>query len=285
VEARLAQCVPIAEESPPQEQAVGVTEEAPTTPAREHTRVKERSGEIDVLRNLGELIGDLDALMTEVTEAAEAETDGAAPAVATDSSGTIEVTMGGDGLLSDFRLRRGWHERLPQGSFDSAAQEAISNAVLRATNTHYARQWRAAPALKRPPDTVDFVSHVRFPAGDPDAALRQVNLLIGESMRELEDLERTAAHRSPTEIKSKKTVVTLSVLDGTVTAVHTNRSWLARADAGRVCEEFMSTFDALNEAIASAWKSGPGASGEEGDLPGAFAELQRVIQSMGFPSS
>jgi len=263
----------------------GEGEEALDSPRWEPVPTKERSGEIDVLRNLGDLIEEVGALMTEVTEAAEATSAASTgAAVTTDGTGTIEVAIGDDGLLSGFRLRREWRQRLPTEAFDAAALEAISNAVLQATNSHYARRWQTLPDVERPADTVTFGSGAPPAAGDPDATLRQVNLLLGEAIRDLEDLERTAARRAADEfdIKSSRTTVTLTVLDGAVTAVRTNVNWLARADAGRVCEEFESTFGALNEVIASAWRTGPDTPGEEG-LGGAFSELRTMLQSMGFP--
>lgn len=264
---------------------VGEAEEALDSSRWEPAPTKERSGEIDVLRNLGDLIEEVGALMTEVTEVAEATSAASTDAaVTTDGTGTIEVTIGDDGLLSGFRLRRGWRQRLPTAAFDAAALEAISNAVLQATNSHYARRWQTLPDVERPANTVTFGSGTPPATGDPDAALRQMNLLLGEAIRDLEALETTAAHRAADEIeiKSSRTTVTLTVLDGAVTAVRTNANWLARADAGRVCEEFESTFGALNEVIASAWRTGPGTPGEEG-LGGAVSELRTMLHSMGFP--
>ncbi|WP_407701422.1 hypothetical protein [Thermomonospora echinospora] len=79
----------------------------------------------------------------------------------TDSTGSIEVLVADDGLSSSFRLRGTWRERLPQETFDLAALEAISNAILKGANARFGSLRRSVFLPEGPPSDITFESSAR----------------------------------------------------------------------------------------------------------------------------
>jgi hypothetical protein len=253
---------------------------------RMSTDAELRPDEIDALRNVEGLIDELGVLVSQFTQATAAARSTTDPEsmVSSDSTGDIEIRLGDDGLLSSFRLRGRWRHRLTIENFDGAALEAITSAIGDGVTIYFKNLWQP-PSMPGRPSAGSALRTWAPPVGvNPDDVLRKLNLLLDESSRKIDAMEEASSRPAvAVEIRSAKRMVKLTVRDGVVVAVESNKRWLNNADSGQVCEEFTSTFGALNEIIRNVRSveselDDPSA----GDVSATLSELRSMLHGLGF---
>lgn len=263
-----------------------VREAEPVTapePVRPTVMAAGESKDDDVFAGLEQVIGELGEAAAGLAPAM----DDSLEATGTDHTGTIEVTMAGHGRVTGFRLTRKWQAALAAEMFDSAVLEAVSDAMLARMARGLDDAEKAEPAAGRRPPGLEtpFGSWVPPSGIDPDSALRQINGLLEESSRRLVELEEALARpREDVTVQSANHRVTLSVRDGMVTGVATQKSWLLKADPGRLCTEFTTAFQAVNDLADSERRDrgAPPAGGEDG-AGSVLRELEDLLRSFGLP--
>ncbi|GAA4241072.1 hypothetical protein GCM10022254_68460 [Actinomadura meridiana] len=284
---------------PPGERPVSSTDEkvsdslAEVTPSQEDGPVTVAAGRMsppftdsvdgDVLGGFEEVLAELGELSTGLAGAV----DDSLEATGTDGTGTIEVTVAGKGRVTGFRLRRQWRVALTAETFDAAVMEAISDAVMSRMTLSLDNADGSAPGSgAQPSGSALSSSSWEPPRGmDPASALRQVNDLLDESNKRLEAFEEALTRPTEnTEIKSENRRVTLAVQGGMVTGVLTQRSWLAKADQSRLCEEFSTAFEAVNDLVGSESREQAVPAGAAGaEVESVINELRDLLRGLGFP--
>lgn len=235
--------------------------------------------------DLADFLGDafnIMAYFTRLSSTVEELTAGLDRFSGSDRTGAITVAVDGSGRLVDCTVKSAWRTLLSIEEFGSAAMDAINAAYM-------ARTGAIAGALDATPEPFVSMTLPRLPGVpsmpadfDPEAAIRQTNMVLDEFLTKTEEFEHEIGHLSASaiEIKSEKRRITLSLVNETVTGVHVHKSWLKSADPIRISEEFVSAFDAAAGAVVDhdAIKSSE-------SLMASARELEAINRRLGFDLS
>lgn len=174
-----------------------------------------------------------------------------------DGSGSVHVTVGGDGRVVDLQLDRTWRQSVGPHALGAAVLEAVGDASIRRLGA-----WAEAVADDPgpPADGIDRTPRPVVRSGAPadSAAARRavqdmLSLLEGVEA-DLEDLERRIDQRMQQQVvgRSPTHQVTVRVRGGgEVIDVEVQRRFVDRTDDRGIARELRSAFQAAYERVGT----------------------------------
>lgn len=208
----------------------------------------------------GSVVGDLEELRREA-EALQRRfgrgQDPDARHLGRDRTGSVRVTLGGDGRVSDVELDRAWRQSVGPQALGAAVLEAVGDANLRRLSA-----WGEAVARDPGPGAPEAEAdrapgrHARAPA-DSGAARRAVQEMLSllEGIEaDLEDLDRRIDQRVHQQVVGRGPTHQVTVRlggGGQVTGVELQRRFLDKTDDRGIVRELRSAFHDADERAGS----------------------------------
>jgi DNA-binding protein YbaB len=207
-------------------------------------------------------LADLDRLRGEAERLQQQFSVPAAGSRGRDSTGSVCVTVGGDGCVVDVEIDRSWRTAVGEQGLNAAILQAVMDATMRRLVA-----WSEGVAGQSPGAVADHPSSVRRPqpaeasrSGAPsDSAearrmVHEVLSLLEDVESELDVLERRVGERARQQVvgRSPSHLVKVTVVGGgEVVDVDIQRRLMQRSDERGIAKELLAAFRAAYERAGS----------------------------------